>query len=144
MRVPILIVCLLTFGPLMARGQSASEVRRVATNQRVFPKANHPAEFPGGSDELGKYLSRHLRYPASLLKSGIYPPTVMVSFTVEETGAVENVEVIKLRQEDYTRLEPYLAKIVNVLEKMPRWKPATNGNTAVASRHIIPVSIDVK
>lgn len=144
MRTLILLVCLSTFGVLMARGQSSPGARRVAANQRVFPKANHPAEFPGGSEELGKYLSRHLRYPASLLKAGIYPPTVMVSFTVEETGAVENVEVIKLRQEDYARLEPYLVKIVSVLEKMPHWKPATNGNMAVASRHIIPVSIDVK
>ena len=71
----------------------------------MFPKANHPAEFPGGSDELGKYLARHLKYPTSLLKSGIFPPPITVSFIVAETGAVENVEVIELRKEDQIRLE---------------------------------------
>ena len=144
MRAVNLLFSLLTLGALSSYGQVSGQTGRVSTSQRVYPKANHPAEFPGGSDELSKYLSKHLRYPGSLLKSGIYPPPITVSFTVAETGAVENVEVIELRQEDYVRLEPYLVKVVNVLERMPHWKPATNGNTAVASRHIIPVSIDVK
>ncbi len=144
MRSAYLIVAFLSSSILPLYGQTPAQPRSELASQRVFPRADHPAEFPGGSDELGKYLSKRLRYPASLLKAGVYPPTITVSFIVAETGAVENVEVIKLRQEDYARLEPYIIKVVNTLEKMPHWKPATNGNMAVASRHIIPVSIDVK
>lgn len=143
MHTAILLLSFLLVGSF-ACGQTPGRIANVSTNQRVYPKATHPAEFPGGSDELGKYLSRRLRYPSSLLKAGIFPPPITASFTVAETGAIENVEIIELRQEEYLRLEPYLIKVVNVLEKMPHWKPATAGNNAVASRHIMPVSIDVK
>lgn len=143
MRIPFILIFSLLTGTL-AHAQTSAKTDPVSSVQPVYPKANHPAEFPGGSEELGKYLAKHLRYPSILLKSGVYPPTIMVSFTVGETGAVENVEVVKLKQEDYLRLEPYIVKVVNTMEKMPHWKPATNGNIAVASRHIIPVSIDVK
>lgn len=143
MRILFILVFSLLAGPFV-RAQTAAKTGQVSPVQQVYPKANHPAEFPGGSEELGKYLAKHLRYPSILLKSGVYPPTIMVSFTVAETGAIEDVEVVKLKQEDYLRLEPYIIKVVNTMEKMPHWKPATNGNMAVASRHIIPVSIDVK
>lgn len=143
MRTAVLFFSFLLVG-VSAHAQSAANPRAVATSPRAYPKATHPAEFPGGGDELSKYLSKRLRSPSSLLKAGIYPPPITASFVVAETGAIENVEIIDLRQAEYMRLEPYLIKVVNVLEKMPRWKPATAGNMAVASRHLIPVSIDVK
>lgn len=144
MRAFLVLSCLFVASLSVHAQDMANTGRASSSASQTYLKKTQPAEFPGGSEKLGKYLAKHLRYPASLLKAGIYPPTVMVSFKVTETGAIEEVEVVKLRQQDYIRLEPYLAKVVNTIERMPRWKPATQGNAAITSRHIIPVSIDIK
>ncbi len=144
MRTFTLAIVICTLASLNVKGQEVSQSGRVSTSKRSYAEIHHPAEFPGGSEELGKYLARRLRYPASLQRAGVYPPPITVSFTVAETGAIQNVEVLKLSAAEYVRLAPYLVKVVNVVEKMPRWKPATIGNTAIASQHVIPVTIYVE
>ncbi len=138
----LIFACLLT--ALETSGQELNRAGRASSSRRTRSRAEHPAEFPGGSDELGKYLAKRLRYPASLQRAGIYPLPITVSFTVAETGAIENVEILKLNETEFKRLQPYLIKVVSVVEKMPLWKPATIGQMAVSSRHIIPVTISVQ
>lgn len=105
---------------------------------------SQPAEFPGGSERLSQYLAKRLRYPRSLLKAGIYPPQIAVSFLVTKTGEVQHVEVANMRQADQTRYEAYLANVVNVIEKMPRWTPGRLNNVPIDTRHVIPVDIVVR
>ena len=144
MRIVVCVIFACLLSTLEISGQDLNRAGRASSSRRVRVRAEHPAEFPGGSDELGKYLAKRLRYPASLQRAGIYPPPITVSFTVAETGAIQNVEILKLSETEFKRLQPYLVKVVNVVEKMPLWKPATIGQTAVSSRHIIPVTISVE
>lgn len=60
----------------------------------IFTFVEQMPEFPGGVQEMYKYLSRNIRYPAIARENNI-TGRVIVRFVVDEAGKVSNVEVVK-------------------------------------------------
>lgn len=90
------------------------------------------AEFPGGRQAWLSYLSNNLKYPSSLKEKNI-KGEVVVTFTVNVQGRVENVTVIK-------SLHPELDKeAIRVIQKSPKWKPAMQNNNKVPAYMTQPV-----
>src|SRR3712207_7034202 len=54
-------------------------------------------QYPGGLNELVKFLSRHVKYPKTCEKAGAQA-TVYVEFVVNKEGALENIRVRSYRQ----------------------------------------------
>ncbi|UOQ81063.1 energy transducer TonB [Hymenobacter sp. 5414T-23] len=90
-------------------------------------------DFVGGQAALAKYLQRHLRYPASALRSSI-SGRVFVAFTVNSDGTIKDVEILKGlgygTDEEATR----------VISAMPAWKPGRQNNRAVPVRYTLPIT----
>jgi protein TonB len=89
-------------------------------------------QFPGGEDELFKFISDNLHYPAAASELGI-EGRVTIRFVVSKTGAVTNVEVIR-------GLDPACDKeAIRVVRMMPNWIPGRQNGRNVPVYYTLPI-----
>jgi TonB family protein len=72
--------------------------------------------FPGGEDELYKFLSNNIRYPESARLREIRGK-VFVSFVVDKDGSIKNIKIHKGLKGGCNQ------EVVRVIRMMPKWKP---------------------
>lgn len=79
-------------------------------------------EFPGGKENLIKFIQENLEYPKSAIKDKV-EGMVIISFVVTETGKVNYSTLIKSVRDDLDK------EAKRIIKKMPKWKPGEkNGN----------------
>jgi len=84
------------------------------------------AMFPGGQDGMLSFMMQHMKYPKEAEKDKAQG-TVVVHFVVEPDGSISNVMV-----PDSLKVHPVLdAAAVQLVKKMPKWKPAMLKGKAV-------------
>ena len=84
------------------------------------------AMFPGGQDGMLSFMMQHMKYPKEAEKDKAQG-TVVVHFVVESNGSISNVMV-----PDSLKVHPILdAAAVQLVKKMPKWKPAMLKGKAV-------------
>ena len=88
-------------------------------------------QFPGGPNELMKYLSENTKYPESA-KANKIEGRVFVSFVIEKDGSVTNAEVMRGIDKECD------AEAVRVVSSMPKWQPGTQNGEAVRCRFTVP------
>ena len=89
-------------------------------------------EYPGGVNELLKYLSKNVRYPEAAKKAK-KQGRVVVQFVVDKEGNITNPSVVRGVDKDLD------AEAVRVISSMPRWTPGMQDGKAVAVKYTIPV-----
>lgn len=94
-------------------------------------------EYPGGDEELYKFIGKHLKYPKDALEEGI-EGKVYVQFMIDKLGRVTNTKV--LRGIGFGCDEEAL----RVIKKMPQWKPATQRGKPVPVTYTIPINFKLK
>ena len=93
--------------------------------------------FPGGTEELMRYISEHIVYPEDALVNMIQG-TVFLRFVVSRTGEVTRVEVTR-------SVDPLLDnEAVRVLSSLPRWKPGKQDGNPVPVWFALPVTFRLK
>ncbi len=90
-------------------------------------------EFPGGQQEMAKYIKSNLKYPESAAKVGAEGKSY-VQFVVKTDGSIDNVEI--MRSSGNEALD---AEALRVVRAMPKWKPAMNKGKAVNVKFVLPV-----
>lgn len=90
-------------------------------------------EFVGGKPELQKYIDANLKYPEKA-KSSKKEGVVYVSFTVTETGKVENAKIVRSVG---MGCDEEALRLVN---EMPVWKPGKEDGVVKALPVVIPIS----
>ena len=88
-------------------------------------------QFPGGPNELMKYLSENTKYPESA-KANKIEGRVFVSFVIEKDGSVTNAEVMRGIDKECD------AEAVRVVSSMPKWQAGTQNGEAVRCRFTVP------
>ena len=83
------------------------------------------ARFAGGSEQLSKYISQHLRYPESAAVRHI-EGEVIVIFTVDATGLICDANI------RYGLENGCDEEALRLVQSMPRWEPATLNGRPVA------------
>lgn len=84
------------------------------------------AMFPGGQEGMLSFMMQHMKYPKEAEKDKAQG-TVVVHFVVESNGSISNVMV-----PDSLKVHPVLdAAAVQLVKKMPKWKPAMLKGKAV-------------
>ena len=84
------------------------------------------AMFPGGQDGMLSFMMQRMKYPKEAEKDKAQG-TVVVHFVVESNGSISNVMV-----PDSLKVHPVLdAAAVQLVKKMPKWKPAMLKGKAV-------------
>lgn len=102
-------------------------------SKETFMIVEDMPEFPGGMDELGKFIAENVRYPKEAMEKNI-SGRVFVHFVVDENGNV--VEVRPARDTD-----PILnAEAIRIVSMMPQWKPGLQRGKAVRVSYTVPIN----
>jgi len=125
------------------------------------------AEYPGGFNTLGYYLARNIKYPVRAMEND-QRGQILVGFTVNELGLVDNVHILNKVNETATLLEKIVVtaigisysspnsispqvhstkSIVNYLEKeaisvvksIPKWIPGQKDGQSTSESFILPI-----
>lgn len=90
------------------------------------------AMFPGGKENLYKFIYNHMKYPEIALKNGDYG-TVYLSFTIEKNGELSNLKILKGVSLEIDQ------EALRIFKSMPNWIPASENCVTIQSSYTIPV-----
>ena len=99
----------------------------------AFDVVEQMPEYPGGIQEMMKFLSMTVKYPEAASKAGIQG-RVVVQFIVEKDGTVTSGKVMKSVNEELD------AEALRVVNAMPKWKPGMQKGQAVRVKYTIPIT----
>jgi len=123
-----------------ASSKTVSEVVTInakkSDNEKPKEKAYTVVEvmpaFPGGNEELMKFILGNLRYP-SIAKEKNIQGKVIVRFIITETGDVKDIEVLRAA-------DPALDKeAVRVVSLLPKWSPGKQNGKNVNVYYTLPI-----
>ena len=100
----------------------------------VFVVVETMPEFPGGQQQLFKYLSENVKYPVIAQENGIQG-RVICQFVVNKDGSIVDVEVVRSGGDASLDKEA-----VRVIKSMPKWKPGKQRGKAVRVKYTVPVN----
>lgn len=126
----LLTIALLGGGMVSAQNRDAEND---ASEETTFNLVEEFASFPGGQDEMYKFIAKNLQYPEKAEKKGI-EGKVHVSFVVEVDGSITDVKVLR----DIGGGCGEAA--VRVVKSMPKWNPAKQNGEYVRMLMILPFS----
>jgi TonB family protein len=89
-------------------------------------------EFPGGEQELMKFLQKNLVFPKEAVEKGI-EGRVVVGFTVEIDGSISNVKILRGKDSDLDK------EAIRVVKLMPKWKPGEQRGKKVRIQCNLPI-----
>jgi periplasmic protein TonB len=127
--IPVLLVTLLLLCA-QSKAQDTS-AKGLATHYNL-----EKPQFPGGSQELDKYLSLNLRYPNEALKLKV-EGEVIITFTIDEEGFVQDIRTVK---DIGYGCGPEAERVVR---SMPRWYPAKKDGRAIKINYRLPVVFEL-
>lgn len=105
------------------------------SDKEEWEHCSHVApEFPGGRDEVIKFLINNLEYPSECVKQKI-EGRVIVSFIVDkDDGSLQDIKVVK-------SVHPLLdEEAMRVVSIMPNWTPGYFNGNPVSVRYMLPVT----
>ena len=118
---------------LSSPSSSALKVQGFAANDDVKSVCEVQPEFPGGSQEMMKFVAENMQYPKECFDNNI-EGRVTMSFIIEKDGTVSTIEEVRsphpLLTEEAKRL----------LAAMPKWKPGMQDGEAVRVKYFLPVT----
>jgi periplasmic protein TonB len=103
----------------------------------VYIQPETMPEYPGGNNALSAYIQTNMVYPQQAIddsKEG----TVKVSFVVDEKGNIIDPVVTGNKLGDGIDQEA-----INVIRRMPKWKPGTVKGKNVKTRLDVPIVFQV-
>ena len=99
----------------------------------IFQVVEEQPMFPGGMQELMKYLQTNIRYPKEAQDKGIQG-RVLVQFVVNKDGSICDEHVVK-------SVDPQLdAEAFRAIRSMPNWIPGKQRGEPVRVRFTLPVT----
>lgn len=102
--------------------------------EEYFMVVENMPEFPGGLQEMMKYISTTIKYPVIAQENGIQGRTIC-QFVVEKDGRVTNIQVVRSSGDASLDKEA-----VRVIGCMPRWKPGKQRGKPVRVKYTVPVN----
>ena len=120
-----------------ANGKDIADLKQVVTQapeeeEKVFDMVEQMPTFPGGTNELMKYIADHLKYPTIAQENGV-EGRVICQFVVSSDGRVRDAKVVKT-------LDPYCDKeAIRVIMSMPKWIPGKQNGKAVSVQYTVPI-----
>lgn len=88
--------------------------------------------FPGGQEELMKYIGKEMKYPEEAVENGI-EGTVFIAFVVEPDGMITDVKSLRGLGGGLTE------EAIRVVKGMPKWIPGKQRGKAVRVQYNLPI-----
>lgn len=103
----------------------------------VLEVCDEMPQFPGGFNELFKFLSDNMKYPDEAIKAKT-EGRVTVSFVVEKDGSIGQTTVLK-------GVDQLLdAEALRVVNAMPKWIPGKDKGKPVRVRYTLPINFSAE
>lgn len=104
-----------------------------AEEGEIFQVVEEQPMFPGGMQEMMKFLQQNIKYPKEAQEQG-KQGRVIVQFVVNKDGSISNDSVVR-------SVDPLLdAEALRVVCSMPNWTPGKQRGKEVRVRFTLPVS----
>jgi len=104
----------------------------IVTEVEVFQFVEEMPEFPGGETALMEFIAKNVVYPKEAQENGI-SGKVFIQFVVMKDGKISNIKVLR-------GIDPSLdAEAVNVIKKLPLWKPGKQKGKPVNVSYTVPI-----
>ncbi|MCB9195379.1 MAG: energy transducer TonB [Flavobacteriales bacterium] len=120
-------------GDGFGEGFGQERVLVIDSIEPVLPVADVMPEFPGGLEEMYKFMAKNIKYPEGCKSNGIQGKTY-VQFTVEKDGSITDVSIAQSKHKLFS-LES--ERVVNL---MPKWTPGKVNGKPVRVRYTLPVN----
>ncbi len=119
---------------------NAQEVKKTEVSKdekEVFLIVDEMPEFPGGQEEMMKFLAQNTKYPKQARAKKI-TGIVMVNFKVDSLGNIYNPMVVK-------NVHPLLdEEALRVVKLMPKWKPGKLKGIPVNVNYMLPFRFSLR
>ncbi|MCM1490875.1 MAG: energy transducer TonB [Muribaculum sp.] len=103
------------------------------SNKEVFTAVDKVPEYPGGMEEMLKYLAYNTRYPEEAMMKNIQG-RVIVKFIISKDGEVMEPSIVK-------GVDPSLdQEALRVVNSMPKWTPGSVQGKPVSCFFTLPVN----
>lgn len=113
-----------------------TETPDVVLADTVFDVAEEMPEFPGGMQNLMKFLTQNIKYPATAL-SNKEQGRVIVQFVVTKEGKICDAKVVR-------SISPELDKeALRAIDMMPLWKPGKQKGKPVNVKYTVPIAFRI-
>ncbi|WP_439556827.1 energy transducer TonB [Dyadobacter sp.] len=105
--------------------------------EKVFTVVEQQPEFPGGTSEMYKYLSKNIKYPSAASRANV-SGRVFMSFVVNTDGSIQDVSVLKGLGFGCDE------EAIRVVKAMPKWKPGKQSGRAVRVKYNLPINFQLE
>lgn len=105
--------------------------------KKIYTVVEQQPMFPGGIEEMYKFLGRNIRYPKAAVDAGA-TGRVFLSFVVTETGEIGEIKVLKGIGHGCDE------EAVRVLSLFPKWEPAKQDGVPVNVRYNLPINFQME
>ncbi len=104
-----------------------------ASGRTIYTRVSKMPSFPGGNEEIYRYLHNNLNYPKEAEQT-VEEAKAFIQFIVDEAGKIEQVEIT--RSSGFEMLD---AEALRVISAMPDWSPGQQDGQPVLVKYILPV-----
>ena len=109
----------------------SSDPKKVFTG-KVYDLVDEMPSFPGGLEELYKWIDNNVQYPAVARENGI-EGRVILKFIVEKDGSLSDSIVIH-------SVHPMVDReALRLVGQMPKWNPGKRAGIPVRVRYCLPI-----
>ena len=125
----------LTFQDFWLKKNDADEPssqKAVVSQDSIYRVLEVMPQYPGGPNEMMKYIQENIKYPQSA-KDNKIEGRVFVSFVVEKDGSITNAAVIRGIDKECD------AEALRVVSSMPKWTPGQQKGEVVRTQFTIPI-----
>lgn len=103
------------------------------SNMEVCKKVDTRPAFEGGNNKLFEYLSKNITYNPT---GDDIQLSYYVRFVVTSSGEIVGARIKNKSLKEYSEME---TKIIGVINKMPKWKPAICDGRRVNFLYTLPI-----
>lgn len=100
--------------------------------ENIFTVVEVMPEYPGGVNEMMKFLAENIKYPTAAKENGV-SGKVYVSFIVEKDGLISDITILRGIGAGCDE------EAIRVIKMMPKWKPGTQRGQAVRVQYNVPI-----
>ena len=102
------------------------------TQDSIYRVSEVMPEYPGGPNEMMRYIQENIKYPQSAIDNKI-EGRVFVTFVVEKDGSISNAAVMRGIDKECD------AEALRVVSSMPKWNPGQHKGEVVRTQFTIPI-----
>ncbi len=129
-------------GPTFTAYQDIAKIKEQRNKQKETSQAlatipERQPEFPGGHEEMLKYIQSNIKYPEEAMGVTV-DGIALVSFTVNSNGDIRQPKVVK--EIGYGIDEEAIRVVLN----MPRWEPARQNGKAVSMEYTLSIHFKIE